>query len=126
MLCRDRQVCDGLTCSQDRQEAVSIEHTPIEHDLPPELPQREPIRKRLAKWQEEHGNPLSDLIGLDTAFGIRNVVADTHGEIVDKNKSKDPDNDVNQDDGIPTAQYDQDLSETGGMYLAMGDLVELK
>jgi hypothetical protein len=92
--------------------------------LPPEIIQVS-IRERLAKWQEENGNPMSDLLGLDTPFGVRNVVADTYGD-QRRPKSEDAENDADEDDGLPPAQYDQELSQYGGQYMQMGDLVELK
>jgi hypothetical protein len=85
-----------------------------------------PIRERLSKWQAEHGNPLSDLIGLDTAFGIRNVVADSYGEQKRNESEQDPKNDDDEDQGIPLVQFDQEATQYGGMYLQMGDLVELR
>lgn len=68
---------------------------------------------------------MSDLLGLDTPFGIRNVVADTYGD-QKKQRSEDPENDADEDEGLPPAQYDQELSEFGGLFMQMGDLVELR
>ena len=98
----------------------------IEDPPPPDIT-RLPIRQRLAKWQEEHGNPLSDLIGLDTAFGIRNVIADTYGEQRTKTREEEEvDKSADDAEELPAVQYDQELTQYGGQYLQMGDLVELK
>ncbi|KIW09192.1 hypothetical protein, variant [Verruconis gallopava] len=83
-----------------------------------------PIRQRLARWQEENGNPMSDLLGLDKAFGVRNVVADTYGE-PKEGMSADSDRDNDAED-LPPSLYDQAISEYGGMFLQMGDLVEIE
>ncbi len=106
-----------------RQEVTTVATATIPGGNPPDLVQV-PIREHLAKWQEESGNPMSDLLGLDTAFGIRNVVADTYGDRR-KPKSQDPENDVEEDE-LPPAEYDQEISQYGGIHMQMGDLVELR
>jgi hypothetical protein len=106
-----------------RQEVTKVATATVLGGIPPDLVQV-PIRERLAKWQEENGNPMSDLLGLDTAFGIRNVVADTYGDRK-KPRSQDPENDAEEDE-LPPAEYDQEISQYGGIHIQMGDLVELR
>lgn len=112
---------------QVHQEAATATTPQVDHLPPPEVA-RLPIRKRLAQWQEEHGNPLSDLIGLDTAFGIRNVVADSYGEQRTKgqNEGEEANKRPDDEDDLPAADFDQEISQFGGEHLHMGDLVELK
>lgn len=68
---------------------------------------------------------MSDLLGFDNEFGIRSVIADTYGNS-NASKTDDPAHDEEEEYDLPPAQYDESVSETGGMFIQMGDMVELE
>jgi hypothetical protein len=82
-----------------------------------------PIRQRLAKWQEEHGNPLSDLLPAIEGIGAGRL--DRPDDLRDRDEQSDI---MDEDTEIPQSgdlENGDGLTSSKGVYYQMGDLVEI-